>query len=92
MGTTECASIFTIAQYGDMDTFRRKLDINKINEKSEIGSSLLHHAIAGRNFDIALFLMRNNIDVNMINKNGQTPLHLICTHQERKKCLVRRYF
>lgn len=46
-----------------------------------MGSSLLHHAIAGRNFDIAVFLLQNNIDVNMTNKDGQTPLHLICAHQ-----------
>ncbi|WP_047153918.1 ankyrin repeat domain-containing protein [Aneurinibacillus tyrosinisolvens] len=80
MGVTDNASIFTIAQHGDFDTFIKKFDKSDINKKSEAGSSLLHHAIAGRNFDIALFLIQNNIDVNITNIDGQTPLHLICIH------------
>lgn len=82
MAITEKASIFTIAQYGDLEAFKNKFLIKEINKKSEIGSGLLHYAIVGRNFDIALFLIQNNIDINMTNSDGQTALQYICVYQD----------
>jgi uncharacterized protein len=78
---TEKADIFTLAKFGDLETFKIKFDIGDINKKDENGSGLLHYAISGNKFDIALFLINNNIDVNMTNSDGQTALHLICINQ-----------
>lgn len=80
MGVTDKANIFAIAQHGDYETFLKKFHIDDLNTKSEFGASLLHHAIAGRNFEIALFLIHQNIDVNMTDSEGQTALHLICVN------------
>lgn len=78
---TEKSDIFTIARFGDLETFKRNLDISEINKKSESGSSLLHYAISGSKFDIADFLIESEIDVNLTNSEGQTALHLICVNQ-----------
>ncbi len=76
MGVTDKASIFTIAKYGDYDAFFHKFKDSDIN-KCEAGSSLLHLSIAGRNFEIASFLILKGIDTNMVNSDGQTVLHII---------------
>lgn len=78
---TEKADLFTIAKFGDLKTFKEKFDIELINEKSD-GSSLLHYAISGNNFDISSFLIEKGIDINMKNADGQTALHLICMNQD----------
>lgn len=78
MSVTEKADLFTIAQYGDIDNFIAKFDKSNINDISKAGSSLLHHAIAGRKYDIATYLVQNNINVNKTNADGQTALHLLC--------------
>ncbi len=78
---TERADIFTLASFGDLEAFKSKLNISEINRKCEGGSSLLHCAIAGSNFDIASFLIKSGIDVNLRNSDGQTALHLICVYQ-----------
>lgn len=80
MAIAENASIFTIARYGDYKMFTSKFSPEDITKKSEDGSGLLHYAIIGKHFDIALFLIQNGIDVNMTNSEGQTALHLICVH------------
>lgn len=80
MGVTGNASVFTLAQYGDYETFLKKWNVKYLKTTSEVGSSLLQHAIVGRNFEIALFLLEQNIDVNVTNINGQTSLHLICIY------------
>jgi ankyrin repeat protein len=64
VSATKKADAFVIAQYGELQQFMEKFDIDKINEKNENGSSLLHLAIAGRKFDIALYLINSGIDVN----------------------------
>ncbi|MCX7571774.1 ankyrin repeat domain-containing protein [Tumebacillus sp. DT12] len=78
---TEKADIFTLARFGNLETFRRTLDISEINKKSEGGSSLLHYAISASKFDIASFLINNGIDLNLTNSDEQTALHLICVNQ-----------
>ncbi len=80
MEITSKSTVFTIAQYGNYETFLEKFSIQDINQKSKYGSSLLHGAIAGKNFDIALFLIKSGIDVNMVNSDGQTALHHICVY------------
>jgi uncharacterized protein len=77
---TDKADIFTIARFGDISLFKKKFTSEKINEKDEFGIGLLHHSIAGKNFDIALFLIENRINLNMTDEDGNTPLHLIAEH------------
>lgn len=79
---TDKADIFTLAKFGYLETFKKMLVVENINNKSNSGSGLLHYAISGNNFDIAVFLLNNNIDVNMTNSDGQTALHLICINQD----------
>jgi uncharacterized protein len=74
---TDKADIFTIARFGDITLFKNKFVLEKINEKDEFGIGLLHHSIAGENFDIAMFLIKNRIDVNLTDEDGNTSLHLI---------------
>jgi uncharacterized protein len=78
---TERADIFTLAKFGDLESFKSKLNISELNRKSESGSTLLHFAISGSKFDIALFLIKSGIDVTLTNSDGQTALHLICVNQ-----------
>ncbi|MGD6964472.1 ankyrin repeat domain-containing protein [Fictibacillus phosphorivorans] len=77
---TDKADIFTIARFGDISLFKKKFTSEKINEKDEFGIGLLHHSIAGKNFDIATFLIKNRIDVNMTDGDGNTSLHVIAEH------------
>lgn len=85
----ENADVFTVAKFGDIDHFIRIFDVEYLNSKSEFGSGLLHYAISGRQFDIAMFLLDNGIDVNMQNIDGQTALHLICMEQTRNIDITR---
>lgn len=78
---TENADIFTLAKLRDLETFKKYFVNEYINKKNEYGSGLLHYAISGKKYDIALFLIQNTIDVNMTNSDGQTAMHLICINQ-----------
>ncbi|HEU4963760.1 MAG TPA: ankyrin repeat domain-containing protein [Bacilli bacterium] len=78
---TDKADIFTWAKFGDFDSFIERFRVDEINKESEFGGNLLHYAISGRNFDIALYLIEQGIDVNGTDPNGQTPLHYICVDQ-----------
>lgn len=75
------ANIYTVAKIGDITRFKELFDISDLNAKSKYGSGLLHYAISGRHFDIAMFLLETGIDVNMIDGDDQTALHLICMKQ-----------
>jgi len=81
MSVTDKADIYTLAQYGNLESFKSKFVIQALNKPNENGSSLLHLAIAGSKFDIAIFLIEKGIDVNLTNKDGQTALHLIAQIQ-----------
>ncbi len=78
---TEKADIYTLAQFGDFESFKSKFSKPEVNTKSKNGSTLLHYAISGGKMDIALFLINNGIDVNITNSDGQSALHLICVNQ-----------
>lgn len=77
---TKKSDVYTLAKFGDLETFKEVLNIKDINEKNELGSGLLHYAISGGKFDIVIFLIENGIDVNQTNENGQTALHYICNY------------
>ncbi|WP_043930594.1 ankyrin repeat domain-containing protein [Bacillus sp. EB01] len=79
---TENADIYTLAKFGDLESFMRNFDKKQMNKKSSSGSGLLHYAISGNRFDIASFLIDQGIDVNMTNADGQTALHLVCVNQD----------
>jgi len=79
---TKKSDIFTLAKFGDLDSFVIKFNPVEVNKKSQHGSGLLHYAISGEKFDIAKFVLDNGIDVNMTNSDGQTALHLICINQD----------
>lgn len=87
---TDKGDIYTLAQFGDLKNFKKKLKIEDINKKDEYGSGLLHYAITGEKFDIAIFLIENGIDVNIVNENKQTALHCICNYPdiEIARCIL----
>lgn len=77
----ENSDIFVLAKFADIETFTSKFNIKDINSKSENGSGLLHYAISGNKFDIAMHLINSGINVNMTNAEDQNALHLICVNQ-----------
>ena len=77
---TEKADIFTLAMFGNLDSFKKKFVLKDINIKNEYGNGLLHYSIAGEKFDISIFLIKNGFNVNMTDADGNTSLHLICEH------------
>lgn len=80
VGNKENPNIFILARFADLETFIKYLILEDINkEDGEYG--LLHYALAGKNFETALFLIDQNIDVNMRDSNGQTALHYISEKQ-----------
>ncbi|GGE53765.1 ankyrin repeat domain-containing protein [Priestia taiwanensis] len=76
----EKADVFTLARFGDYESFKKRFVLEEINNKDEFGGGLLHDAIAGENFDIALFLIESGFNVNMTDEDGNTALHLIGEH------------
>lgn len=78
---TEKADIYTLASFGDYDNFKRKFRLKDINKCDEYGYNLLHAALSGNHFKIALFLINNNIDLNMTDPDKNTALHYICERQ-----------
>jgi uncharacterized protein len=78
---TDQRKIFQIIRRGDIDVYKtiiKKYDINILNES---GYSLLHIAIARRQYEIALDLVNRNIDLNLRDKKGQTCLHYLGFYQ-----------
>ena len=78
---SEDAGIDTIARFGNFDLFKSKFKQEEINDIFHRDGGLLHCAVAGENFDIALFLIENGIDVNMIDADGNTALHYVCQYE-----------
>uniref|UniRef100_A0ABD2WJE8 Uncharacterized protein n=1 Tax=Trichogramma kaykai TaxID=54128 RepID=A0ABD2WJE8_9HYME len=58
----------------------------------ETGDSPLHLAVADSHDWVARSLLRHGADRNSINKNGLTPLHIICTQDEWHEFLVEIFF
>lgn len=78
---THKASVYTLAQFAktpdEKTWFYEKFNVGNINDKDKYGSGLLHYAIAGRNFDIALFLIDKKIDLSIVDSANQTALHTL---------------
>ncbi len=64
--------VFLKARDNDLDFFYKNpiyLDI-----QDELGHSLLHYAIFGNATDVFFYLLNNNINPNLVNKRGETPI------------------
>ncbi|CAB0041457.1 unnamed protein product [Trichogramma brassicae] len=48
----------------------------------ETGDSPLHLAVTSGNYDITGMLLRGGADTNLANKDGLTPLHVICSRDQ----------
>ncbi len=83
---TEKADIFTIAKFGDFNRFLQLFNSNDINKKMNGLYSLLHLSISGKNYDIAMFLLKNGIDVNIQDDRGQTALQYACEDHNEEIC------
>ena len=82
----EKADYGTIIQFGTMNDFFRKLQIEgkKLDEVMNItdknGISLLEKSLVARKFDIAKELLANNAKVNNISKGGCNEFHFIASN------------
>jgi ankyrin repeat protein len=73
-------SIHSIARRGNLTEFESQFNRSTINDISEVGYSLLHDAIAGGNYETAIFLIENGINLALKDPEGQTALHYIPWH------------
>lgn len=72
--------IVTLARFGDFETFKKEFKLREIDKKVDFNTKLLAQSIAGENFEISLFLIQNGINVNGLNEDGSSVLHLICEY------------
>ncbi|MGG2026300.1 ankyrin repeat domain-containing protein [Gottfriedia sp. S16(2024)] len=72
--------IVTLARFGDFETFKKEFKSREIDKKVDFNTELLAQSIAGENFEISLFLIQNGINVNGLNEDGSSVLHLICDY------------
>lgn len=68
-------SLFFLIHEGEFNEFKKKLDLNKINEVNEFMQGYLHEAIAYKRSDIGLFLINSGVDVSILDDRGQSALH-----------------
>lgn len=71
------ANLFQLVRSGQIEYIKdnlTKIDINMLNE---FGQSLLHEAIAYKQYKIASMLIKKSIDVNIQDYKGQSALHYI---------------
>ena len=80
------ADYFTIAQFGNLSTLLRKIDLEKKtldqvkNLCDEKGMSLLQHSLANRKFDISEYLIENEVEVNHISNEVCNELHYLAAN------------
>ena len=56
-------------------SLKEYLETGDINIKNERGMSLLHYAIIFNNSDVFDLLLDNYIDINIKDRQGNTPAH-----------------
>lgn len=81
----EKASYSTIAMIGDLKKFQEKLriegkTINDVKDTYDTDESILMKSIAYGRFDIAKYLLENEVKVNIISKKGNNELHYLAYH------------
>jgi hypothetical protein len=70
-------TIFDFAKNGGFKSFKLALTDDNVNRKDENGNSLLHIVVlAKRKVKFVEALREKNVDINGINSEGNTPLHL----------------
>uniref|UniRef100_A0AAF5DA06 FYVE-type domain-containing protein n=1 Tax=Strongyloides stercoralis TaxID=6248 RepID=A0AAF5DA06_STRER len=52
-----------------------------INSNNGMGQSLLHIAVMNMNIEAAKFITSHNCDVNILNNEGETPLHILLKYK-----------
>ena len=52
-------------------------DFNTFKDENQQGNSILHIAVKADNLDLLKFFKTNNVDLDLQNNNGETPLHLV---------------
>lgn len=79
----EKADYGTIIKFGSLELLKEKLKLEKqdinaiINTVDKNGISLLDKALISRKFDIASYLLDNNVMVNKISEEGCNELHYL---------------
>ena len=53
-----------------------------VNLQDNDGNTLWHHAIEHKDKEICLLLLKNNVELNAINQQGMSALHLACMKVE----------
>lgn len=81
MSSTE---IFDAVRHNRQDAFRSLLASADLNGVNEFGQNLLHVAIASKNTDAGLELIRRGVKVDQVDSQGQTPLHYAGIHQNEE--------
>lgn len=69
--------IFVYVRYGKLAKYKETINNFDVNVKDKYGYTLLHEAIAHRQYEIAFDLLDRNIDVNVQDSKGQIALHYI---------------
>ena len=60
-------------------------DFESYRDMEDKENSLLHIAAKNDNKDLIDFLKKSNIDLDLQNANGETPLHLLCGQQPNEE-------
>ncbi|PIA16311.1 ankyrin, partial [Coemansia reversa NRRL 1564] len=76
-------NIWTAASEGDFSRVQQLVEEDKsaVNAKDENGYTPLHAAASWKHIEILQYLIRNGGDVNIVDSDGDTPLH-ICEDRE----------
>ena len=68
-------TIFDAAIYGQLDLIKEYVNQSKdMDSQDEYGATLLHYSLQSGHTEISKFLVISEADVNIIDKEGLTPL------------------
>ncbi|KAJ2356233.1 hypothetical protein IWW50_002837 [Coemansia erecta] len=72
------ANIWTAASEGDLARVKQLVekDKSKVNEKDENGYTPLHAAASWKHLQLLQYLLDNGGDVDIVDSDGDTPLHI----------------
>lgn len=71
-------NIHQCARLGNIEEINKFILPFNINTKDENGDTPLHHAVTKiNNIPMIQLLINSNADPNIVNNNGETPLHIV---------------